>query len=136
MSKVKQMVGQTRSTGFQIGVRRTVPIAHEAAWQLLTSRVGVRLWLGDVEQELAKGVCYNLGDGTTGETTTFVPSSHLRVTWHPPTWPRASVIQLRVLPKGERTVVAFHQEWLPGPVEREERRLFFTAALDRIDNRE
>jgi hypothetical protein len=42
-------------------------------------------------------------------------------------------IQLRVIPKGERTVIAFHQEHPPGAVEREERRAHYRRVLDELE---
>lgn len=132
MNKSERFTGQTRDTGFQIGVRRTLPIQHEAAWQLLSSPKGVAIWLGEIEGELAQGAVYRLANGTAGEVTVFLPNSHLRLTWQPPTWQRPSVIQVRVLPAGNRTTISFHQEWLPGPEEREQRRVFFAAALEKM----
>ncbi len=40
-------VGLTRDAGWQIGVSRTLPIDLETAWKLLTSRMGLGLWLGE-----------------------------------------------------------------------------------------
>ncbi|GAB4214666.1 MAG: hypothetical protein OHK0022_53520 [Roseiflexaceae bacterium] len=133
MSNTDRSTGQTRDTGFQVGVRRTLSIPPADAWQLLTSQQGARLWLGDLpEAGLAQGVSYRLEDGTSGAVTVFEPGSHLRLTWQPPGWARPSVIQVRVLPSGERTTVAFHQEHLPSPAEREQRRAFYTSVLDQL----
>jgi hypothetical protein len=60
-------------------------------------------------------------------------NSHLRITWQPQGWQRASTIQVRVIPKEDRTVIAFHQEHLPGAKEREERRAHYTSALDELE---
>ena len=129
----KRITGQTRATGFQVGARRTFSIAHEAAWQMLTSAAGVRVWLGDApELEFTRGARYQLPVGTTGEVRVFSPNSHLRLTWQPPGWARPSTIQLRTIPKGEKTVVAFHQEHMPGTKEREERRAYYLAVLDKL----
>jgi len=89
MQQQKRMIGQTRDVGFQIGVRRTLPIAHEATWQLVTSAEGRRIWLDDsVEVELAQGATYRLADGTSGKISVFTLNSHLRMTWQPPGWTR------------------------------------------------
>lgn len=130
----KRPVGLTKDVGYQIGVRRTLSITYDEAWRLLTSNRGIPIWLGSTsEVELAKGVRYQLSDGTKGEVTVYAPASHLRLTWHPPDWQKASTIQLRVIPREARTVIAFHQEHLPDPKAREERRSFFTAALDELE---
>lgn len=134
MTDDQRLVGQTRSAGFQIGLRRTLPIGHEAAWRLVTSPEGVRAWLGGTfDGELVKGAQFRLADGTMGQVTVYAQLSHMRLTWQPPQWQRPSIIQLRVMPHGDRTVIAFHQEQLPGPAEREERRAFFLEAMERLE---
>jgi uncharacterized protein YndB with AHSA1/START domain len=134
MQQQKRIIGQTRDAGFQIGVRRTFPITHEAAWRLLTSAEGIRIWLDvSTDVELVQGASYRLTDGTHGQVSVFTPGSHLRMTWQPPGWARPSIIQLRVIANRERTAIAFHQEHLPGPAEREMRRAFYMAALDQIE---
>jgi len=130
----KRPTGLTKDVGFQIGVRRTLPIHHADAWQLVTSEKGVNIWLGSTsELDFGKGARYRLADGSVGEVRVFSPNSHLRITWQPPGWSRSSTIQVRVIPKGDRTTIAFHQEHLPGAGEREERRAHFAAALDALE---
>jgi hypothetical protein len=49
-------VGLTKSAGFQIGVRRTLPMTQEKAWELLFSQEGLQIWLGDLSSfPLQKG---------------------------------------------------------------------------------
>lgn len=134
--KGRRVTGETEGAGFQIGVQRTVAIPHERAWRLLTSPDGVRAWLGDLagagdalELELEEGETYRLADGAEGEVRVVRPNKHLRITWQPEGWSRASTIQARVEPKGEKTVISFHEEHLPSPEEREARRRHFKAAL-------
>jgi uncharacterized protein YndB with AHSA1/START domain len=131
--KGKRVLGQTAGTGFQIGAQRTLPIPPDEAWELLISPEGVRAWLGGAAPRWEKGEKYALKDGSGGEVRVFKPGSHLRMTWQPEGWPRTSTIQVRVMPKGEgKSVISFHQEHLPGAAEREDRRRFFDAALDAL----
>jgi uncharacterized protein YndB with AHSA1/START domain len=131
--KGKRGVGQTADGAFQVGVRRTLPMAHDDAWRLVTSAQGVRAWLGETSGfAWEKGAAYATPGGAAGQVRVFKPGSHLRMTWRPPGWARPSTIQVRVLPAGGRTTIAFHQERLPGAAEREERRRHFEAALDAL----
>lgn len=131
----KRVLGQTAETGFQIGVRRTLPLATDDAWRLLTSPQGVRAWLGDARGFAAeKGAAYTTPDGARGEVRVAKPGSHLRVTWQPPGWPRASTIQVRVMPAGAKTTFSFHEEHLPGAGEREERRRHYESVLDALQS--
>ncbi|MBW8012637.1 MAG: SRPBCC domain-containing protein [Chloroflexi bacterium] len=126
--------GLTQNTGWKIGVRRTFPISHLEAWRLITSSTGLKIWLGDgADVSLAFGSEYELADGSSGEIRVFIPDSHLRVTWQPIDWPRSSTIQVRVIPKGDKSVISFHQERLPGAAEREERQDFFRSVLDELE---
>ncbi len=127
-------VGLTKDVGWQIGVRRTLDIPLTVAWQFLISTEGVNLWLGEsAGVEWTKGAQYELVDGSTGEVRVFKPESHVRITWHPADWERASTIQVRVMPSGDRTVIVFHQEHLPDATAREQRRQHFASALDKIE---
>lgn len=126
--------GLTKNAGWQIGVRKTLPVALEDAWNLLVSEEGLSVWLGGLSGfEPSEGAEYVLSDGTRGKITVFKQISHLRLTWHPPGWQRPSIIQVRVIPSGKKkTVFAFHQEHLPDQEEREERRAFFKNAVARL----
>jgi uncharacterized protein YndB with AHSA1/START domain len=124
--------GQTRDAGWEIGARRTLPVEAEQLWALLVAPEGRRLWLGETPGlELAQGAAYRLDDGTSGRVTVFKPGSHMRLTWHPPGWPRPSIIQVRALPSKAGAVLAFHQEHLPGPGEREATAIVNTALTGR-----
>lgn len=126
--------GRTRDAGFQIGVRRTLPIDAAAAWDLVTSPRGVRAWLGTGRGlQWKPGATYLLADGAMGQVRAVEPGSHVRLTWEPEGWSRPSTIQVRVIPKHDRATVAFHQEHLPSARERESRRAHFRAALDALE---
>lgn len=130
----RPLVGRTRDGTFEVGARRTLDIGLAEAWELLLSPHGLRLWFArDFDGTLTDGVTYRLPDGTTGVVRVFVPNSHLRVTWQPPAWEQPSTIQLRVMPNGERTTVALHQERMPDGAARSQRLAWFIAALDALE---
>lgn len=134
MPRRSRTAGQTRDAGFQAGARRTLAVAPAQAWEFLVSPAGAATWLGDTGgAALAKGARLALADGSSAEVTVFEPGSHLRMRWQPGDWPRPAIIQLRVIASGARATVAFHQEQLPGPAEREQRLQYYAAALDRIE---
>ena len=129
----KRRVGETRDTGFQVGARRTFDVSPERAWHLLPSPAGISLWLDTrTPPDLTPGQTFELEDRIRGETRVFEPGSHLRLTWHPPSWPRPSTFQLRVIARDGRTQVALHQEHLPGPAERAARKAHFAHVLDEL----
>jgi uncharacterized protein YndB with AHSA1/START domain len=131
--KGMRAVGQTADVGFNVGAQRRLAITPDEAWRLVTSAKGVRAWLGDARGFAAeKGAEYTTADGASGVVRVARPGSHLRLTWQPPGWVRASTIQVRVMAQGEKTTISLHQEHLPGAAEREEARRRFKAALDAL----
>ena len=131
--KGKRVVGQTADGRFQVGVQRTLPLSPDRAWALLASPDGVRAWLGDgADLALREGETYRTADGATGEVRVVRDGSHARLTRDPGGSDRPSTIQIRVEPKGDRSVVGMHEENLPGESDREERRAHYRAALDRL----
>jgi len=128
-------VGLTKDTGWQIGLRRTLPTTPEAVWALLFSEPGLRTWLGELPGfELKEGAAFELSDGTKGKFTTVKTGSHVRLQWYPLGYPRYSIMQVRVLPAANgRTTISFHQEHLPDERAREKRREFFAGAMKALE---
>src|ERR1700738_10164 len=63
----QRMIGQTKTVGFQIGVRRTFSISVEQAWDFLTSEEGQRIWLGEAcSFPLTEGATYTTPNGAKG----------------------------------------------------------------------
>ena len=129
-----KIIGQTKSVGFEIGVRRTFDAPVMRAWEVITSDEGMKLWLGDIlGLKWEKGERYTTKDETEGEIHVISPGSHLRITWWPKNWDKASTIQIRIIPNGEKTTISFHQENLPGANEREEMRERWENVLDELN---
>jgi uncharacterized protein YndB with AHSA1/START domain len=128
----QKVVGETKDVGFEIGVRRTFDVSPADAWKLLTSREGIRTWLGDAPGlRLEEGETYTTRDGASGEVRVN-SGRHIRITWQPPGWAKPSLIQVRAIPSRGKTVISFHQEHLAGPDERGEMRDRWKAALDTL----
>jgi hypothetical protein len=62
----------------------------------------------------------------------FQVNSHWRITRHPadPSYDRPSIIQIRVIPKGEKTILAFHEEHLPSEDQRLARKVHYLGVVD------
>lgn len=130
----RRALGEVASGGFQIGVRRTLPVAPDEAWRRVTSAEGVASWLGEPEQPLVweAGSAFRLRDGATGEVRVCRPGSHFRLQLHEPGAEKASVIQVRVTAAATGASVSFHQEQLPSAESRTARRAHFASALDTL----
>jgi len=123
--------------GFQIGARQTFSIPLQEAWKLIISPDGLREWLGNIVSagHLEQGATYRLDNNCTGEIRVYSPLSHIRLTYQPKDWSRPSTIQVRVIPNGQKTTIAFHQENLPGANEREQRHAHFKGVLKAIKSK-
>ena len=122
--------GRTKDAGWEIGVRRTVPAEVDEVWALLRSPEGTAAWMGG-PVAIAEGP-YRLEDGTDGEVRVDEPGSHIRLTWRPPGREEPTVVQVRVLPAASGATIAFHQERLDGPEEREAMRERWTGVIARL----
>jgi len=128
-------VGLTKDNTFQVGARRTFPVPYHDAWKLIISERGWQTWLGAApDLSFVKGKTYQLPDGTVGKITVLKPQSHIRLTWQPTDWPTASIMQIRVIPGGQKTVIALHQEKLPDADARKIRHQHFLKILDNLDH--
>ena len=126
--------GQTKDTGWEIGVSRTVPVPVEEVWDLLTSAAGSALWLGaGVERLDEPGIGYETEAGTAGQVRSFRPQDRVRLTWRPVDWDHGSIVQVTVTPvPGDRTRVVFHQERLVDAAERERQREHWQGVMDAV----
>jgi len=126
-----RMVGQTASTGFQVGVRRTLPISQEQAWAFITSSEGLKLWLGTVSFLTWKvGETFTSDEGITGQFRVVKPLKQIRLKWGKTGWDKPSTLQIRLISdKPDRTTISFHQENLDQPNTREQMKLYWEEVL-------
>ncbi|WP_179233050.1 SRPBCC family protein [Paenibacillus rigui] len=131
-----KVTGQTQSAGFQIGVRRTLPITREQAWAYVTSADGIRQWLGEgAELHFEPKYRYRTGSGAEGEVRVVKPQQQLRLTWQKPGWAKPSTIQIRLIENGSgKTTVSFHQENLADATAREAMKQHWEEVLQHMLN--
>lgn len=126
-------VGLTRDQGWEIGVRRTLPISTGHAWALLTTQPGLGCWLGTgVEPPFRKGMAYETAEGTTGDIRSYTEGSLIRLRWQPPGWDFESTLQLRVLPARSGATISIHHERLESSSQREQMRRHWADVLGQL----
>ena len=127
-------VGTTKDAGMQIGVRRTMAVTKEEAWDFLTSPKGLSLWIGEAPSfKLQVGHEYESREGVSGKITVVVPCHKLRMTWKRPEWDNPSRLQIYVLStKTGKTNIAIHQEMLDDVYMREVMRRYWNEVLTTI----
>ncbi|WP_188067447.1 SRPBCC family protein [Brevibacillus brevis] len=129
-----KIVGQTAATGFQVGVRRTMPITPEQAWAFLTSSEGAKLWLGHVSNlTFSEGETFTSSDGISGQFRVVKPFRQFRLKWSMKDWEKPSTLQIRLISdKPDRTTISFHQENLVHENTREQMKLHWEEVLNEI----
>ncbi|MDF2724109.1 MAG: Activator of Hsp90 ATPase 1 family protein [Paenibacillus sp.] len=127
-------VGVTKDAGVQIGVRKTIAVTKERAWNFLTSQAGVSLWIGDVQPiQWQVGYEFQSREGVSGKLTVVKPYQKLRLTWQRPSWDRPSRLQIYVLSNDSgSTTVAIHQEMLEDVYMREVMKRFWTQTIEQM----
>ncbi|MUT68590.1 SRPBCC domain-containing protein [Paenibacillus sp. NEAU-GSW1] len=130
----KKVVGQTASAGFQIGVRRTLPVSPEEAWAFLTSPEGLTLWIGTVPLlTWTEGESFTSAEGVSGQLRVVKPLRQLRLKWGKKDWEKPSTLQIRLLSdKPGKTTISFHQENLDHPGTREQMKLYWEDVLGKL----
>lgn len=123
--------GLTKDVGWELGVRRTAHAPLEETWEFLTGE-GLGIWLGNTTLPTESHERYETTDGTHGELRTRIDGQRVRLTWQPADWEHDSTLQVTVLPAQAGTTIAFHQERLAGPDERETMLEHWTAVAERL----
>ncbi|MGG4555030.1 SRPBCC domain-containing protein [Paenibacillus sp. FSL W8-0186] len=129
-----KIVGQTASAGFQVGVRRTLPISPEQSWAFLTSSEGLKLWLGTTPTlSLKEGETFKSDEGITGQFRVVKPLKQIRLKWGKTGWDKPSTLQIRLISdKPDRTTISFHQENLDHANTREQMKIYWEEVLAAI----
>ncbi|RKH70267.1 hypothetical protein D7X96_12170 [Corallococcus interemptor] len=129
----KRVVGETATTGFQVGVVRTLPMTAPQLWTWLTTQP--ERWLGPGATLNAEvGGSYVAprrrgNPGVRGEIRVVKPGKRLRMTWQPDGWTKPATLQLTVMPKAKGASLHVHMEKLPDADVREAMRERWSKVL-------
>lgn len=127
----KRVLGETADTGFQVGVRRTLPLPRDEAWRLLVQHPD--RWLGEGAVTFEKGARYELagfGGSVRGEIRVVKPGDRVRLTWHPEPFEEPATLQVTLTAAKSGTTFGVHVEKLADAVAREAVREHFRAVLE------
>jgi len=128
-----KIIGQTKTVGFQVGVRRTFPISQEEAWNLVTSQDGLNLWLGESKNIILEPGQKYITKLGYGEIRVVKPLQQLRLTWQKIEWEKAATVQVRIISSSSnKTTISFHHEKLSDQNVREEMKIYLEKVLEEI----
>ncbi|MBI5931723.1 MAG: SRPBCC domain-containing protein [Chloroflexi bacterium] len=127
-------IGKTKGQGWEIGVRRTLPIGTNVAWELLMTQPGLGLWLGNgVTPDFKKGDTFKTAENTKGEIRGYDEGRMIRMRWQPEGWDFATTLQIRVLPAKRGATISFHHEKLANGEQREQMQRHWLEVLDQLE---
>ncbi|NOK31936.1 hypothetical protein HMI49_01800 [Corallococcus exercitus] len=135
-AKRKAPVGRPATTGFRVGVVRTLPMTAPELWDWVTTRP--ERWLGPGATLKAEpGGQYEVpkrrgSPGVRGEVRVVKPGHRLRMTWQPDGWKKPATLQLTVMPKAKGASLHVHMEKLPDAEAREAMRERWSKVLARV----
>ncbi len=76
-----KQVGKTKDVGFQFRLQKTFPISEKKAWDFMFSDKGLKIWLGDLKNDLKLKEEYQTKNDIKGFVRVFKPNSHIRMNW-------------------------------------------------------
>ncbi len=128
-------VGKTIGQGWEIGVRRTLSIRTEEAWELLMTQPGLGIWLGHgVNADFQKGDTFQTDEKTEGEIRSYDEGSMIRMRWQPQGWDFASTLQIRVLPAKRGATISIHHEKLANGEQRAQMQRHWSKVVDQLES--
>ncbi|MBL8134127.1 MAG: SRPBCC domain-containing protein [Anaerolineae bacterium] len=125
-------VGLTKNQGWEIGVRRTLPLGEAKAWRMIMHALGLSSGEGPDEPNHEVGATFTTADDVHVEIRSCAPSSLIRMKWQPGNWQVSSTLQIRVLPAKKGSTIAVHHEGLQNAQQREAMRQHWTALLESL----
>lgn len=134
MTSGKKPVGLTDSRGWETGIRRTFSITPESAWKMLFTQPILGYWLdNDADLPFEKNDAYTTNSGITIRVTSVTTCKVIRMKWQQAPGTDSSTLQIRVIPAKEKTIIAFHHEWLKNEEERIKMNGYWKRVLDKIE---
>jgi hypothetical protein len=132
MTKPKKPVGLTKDVGWQFGISKTFYHSQSFLWDFMFSDQGLKIWLGETEEELENKKSFRTKEGIEGFIRVFNPYSHIRMNWKKPEWENMSTVQVRVMGDEKKAIISFHQEKMTSSAQREEMRAYWNRKMDEI----
>jgi len=131
-------VGLSKTQGWEIGVRRTLPLSAIELWTRLMTPPGLGEWLGEgvplplgVKQQFTTKAGIRKA-GIRCEMRSYEEGSLIRMRWQPSDWAEPSTLQVRLTLAKSGVTLSFHHEHLPDGDQREAMRAHWARVINRL----
>jgi hypothetical protein len=129
----RRILGQTKDSGFEVGVSKSFRMLSNELWELLLSKQGLKIWLGDIDRlTLEPKANFKTKDGAIGQVRTIDPGKKLRLSIKLKNLSFVSTLQVYLFPTKNGTSLRFHQEKLSNRKEREVMQKHWKYVLDEL----
>ncbi|PST82088.1 ATPase [Pedobacter yulinensis] len=127
-------VGQTKSVGFNYGIRKTFDLTVIALWDFIFSPEGIDCWLGKHTGALRSAENFSSDQGRELKVRVWKDYSHVRMDYKEQNWENKGLLQIRVMPGKyeDRSTLSFHLEKLTDAQQREAVKARFTKAMETL----
>ncbi|MBN8594470.1 MAG: SRPBCC domain-containing protein [Anaerolineae bacterium] len=131
--ETQRPVGLSKTQGWEIGVRRTLPLSAIELWTRLMTPPGLGEWLGEgVPLPLGVKQHFTTKSGIRCEMRSYEEGSLIRMRWQPSDWAEPSTLQVRLTPAKSGVTLSFHHEHLPDGDQREAMRAHWARVINRL----
>ena len=130
----KRIAGQNGKGEYSTVATRTFPLSARELWKLISSPDGLALWLKPMGDFMVKPKNeFEVEGGIFGEVRTMKAPERIRMTWQETDWPKASVLNVAVIPRdGKKSVLVFQHDGLRSARQREDLRAYWKARIEEL----
>ena len=132
----KRVAGRNLKGEFSITATKTIACTTSQLWKFLISEEGIRCWLKSYGHvKIAAGVEYEAENGVYGQIRTLKKGVRIRLTWMEMDWPKKSVVQVYMVPRGDKKsmLIIQHEQLVDGRL-RHTLRDQWKSVLENIQN--
>ena len=129
----KRVPGRNLKGEFSVTATRTINCSVAQLWKYTVSPEGIQCWLkayGAIT--IAPGVEYEAENGVYGQIRTLKKGVRIRLTWMEMDWPKKSVVQVYMVPRGEKKsmFIIQHEQLVDGRLRHTLREHWKTVLID------
>src|SRR5438045_3464024 len=106
--QTQSLAGISGNAVNRIEVRRVIAVTFRMNWEFMISSEGIANWLGDIgKRKLEPHVAFTTAEGIEFNIGLLTHQSHIILAWRKRDWQINSVLQVSLVPSGNKTTIIF-----------------------------
>jgi uncharacterized protein YndB with AHSA1/START domain len=132
--QTQSLAGSSGNAVNRIEIRRMIAVPFRMSWEFMISSDGIANWLGDIgKRKLEPHVAFMTSEGIEFNIGLLTHQSHIILAWRKRDWQINSVLQVSLVPSGNKTTIIFCQHNLEDTSHQEKMCEYWQAVLDKIE---